>query len=262
MISSAVNLSADDPCLNDPSPVPPVREEAHGLFTEILQDYVFNGKVDYRNLHNDKRLDEYLAQLAAANPDTIADLDSRLAFWINAYNAYTLKIICDNYPLKSINDLHFGGLYIGVLLRKTVWDKKIAMINGEEISLNHIEHNIIRPTFGDPRAHFALVCASKSCPPLRSEAYEGYKLNEQLDEQGRIFFNETDNNYFELNTRTAHLSKILNWYEKDFGGNSEEVLQYVAQFLPEELARDIYAFSKEWKVEYTDYDWGLNEWAK
>lgn len=232
--------------------------DANKIFTEILQAYVYQGEVDYPDLCKDGRLEVYLAQLAAANPDTIADSNSRLAFWLNAYNAYTLKIICDNYPVKSINDLSFGGLYIGAVLKKTVWDKKFVVIDHEKMSLNHIEHDIIRKQFSDPRIHFALVCAAKSCPPLRSEAYEGCKLDRQLDDQGKIFFSEEKKNYFELKQRIAHLSKILDWYQKDFGKNKEDVLLYITRFLPDKLAADIRAHSKEWKVKYTDYDWSLN----
>jgi len=127
------------------------------------------------------------------------------------------------------------------------------------MSLNHIEHNMVRKQFGDSRIHFALVCAAKSCPPLRSEAYEGYKLDRQLDDQGKVFFSEQEKNYFELDQRIAHLSKILDWYEKDFGRNKKDVLLYITRFLTDELAADIRAYSKEWKVKYTDYDWSLND---
>lgn len=234
-------------------------QNVHSRFSEILRDYVNDGKVDYRELCKDNRLGIYITQLAITNPDTISDEKARLAFWINAYNAYTIQVICDNYPLKSINELHFGGLYIGTLLKKTIWDKKFVVINNQKISLNYIEHEIIRPMFQDPRAHFALVCASISCPPLRSEAFEGAKLDEQLDDQGRIFFGESIKNYFEINKMTAHLSKILNWYSKDFGENDEEILLYVTRFLPDDLAATIQASSKKWKIKHTKYHWNLNE---
>ena len=232
---------------------------ATSLFTEMLQDYVTDGKVNYPALREDDRLDTYLAQLAATNPDTLADKQAQLAFWINVYNAYTLKVICDNYPVKSINDLHTGGLIIGTILKKTVWDRKLVTINNQKLSLNHIEHQIIRAHFKDPRAHFTLVCASKSCPPLRPEAYAADKLDEQLDDQGKIFFSQSDKNYFELDKKIAHLSKILDWYAGDFGKSDEEVLLYVVGFLPENLAAEIRANPKKWKVKYTKYDWSLNE---
>lgn len=236
-----------------------VDNPSHQLFTEILRDYVRDGRVNYRELRNDDRLAAYLEQLAAANPEALADKNSQLAFWINAYNAYTLKVICDNYPVKSINDLHTGGLVLGTVLKKTIWDKDLAVINGKRLTLNQIEHAIIRKRFNEPRIHFALVCAAKSCPPLRSEAFEGERLDEQLDEQGRIFFSQPDKNFFEPGKKVAHLSKILDWYEGDFGKNDTELLQYISRFLPQELAASLQGDTKKWKVEYTDYDWSLNE---
>lgn len=234
-------------------------QEAHQLFTEVLQEYVHAGKVNYRDLCKDPRLDSYLEQLSDTNPDTIATREDQLAFWINAYNAFTIKAICEKYPVKSINELHFGGLYIGTLLKKTVWDKQFIVIHGEQMSLNHIEHEIVRPLFHDPRAHFALVCASVSCPPLRSEAFEGAKLNEQLEDQGRVFFSETYKNYFDAERKEAHLSKILDWYAKDFGEDDAAVLRFVARFLPADLAGQILSDPQAWRVRYTDYDWNLNE---
>jgi hypothetical protein len=235
------------------------QQEDHTLFTEILQDYVHDGKVNYRELCQDNRLETYIAQLAATNPDTISDEKASLAFWINAYNAYTIKVICDNYPINSINELHTGGMYIGTILNKTIWDKDFVIINNQKTTLNHIEHEIIRPLFQDPRAHFALVCASKSCPPLRSESYEGYKLEEQLDDQGRIFFKDSSNNFFEIDKKEAHLSKILDWYSKDFGKKNKEILLYITRFLPDDLAATIKANPEGWDINHTKYDWSLNE---
>lgn len=234
-------------------------DNSHFLFTEILREYVRDGRVNYAELRSDRRLGEYLQQLAATNPDTIADNRAQLAFWMNAYNAYTIKVICDNYPVKSINDLHTGGLIVGTVLKKTIWDKELAVVNGKRLSLNQIEHEIIRKRFNEPRIHFALVCAAKSCPPLRSEAFIGERLNEQLDDQGRVFFSQIDKNHFDPEKKIAHLSKIMDWYEGDFGKSDEEVLLHVSQFLSEELAASIAADPKKWRIKYTDYDWSLNE---
>ncbi|UCG53009.1 MAG: DUF547 domain-containing protein [Candidatus Latescibacterota bacterium] len=231
----------------------------HELFTAILAAHVRDGRVDYPKLCEDPRLSDYIDQLSSTDPEEIVDENERLAFWLNAYNAFTLKIICDNYPLKSINDLHFGGLVLGTALKKTVWDKEFIVINGEKMSLNHIEHDVVRPRFGDPRAHFALVCASVSCPPLRSEAYEGHRLDEQLDDQARVFFSERDKNYFDAENKEAHLSKILDWYSKDFGDNKREVLLYVSNYLPKDLALKIQEDPGAWTVKHTKYDWNLNE---
>ncbi len=231
----------------------------HTLFTEILTDYVHDGHVNYGDLSKDSKLETYLEQIAATNPDSILDENARLAFWINAYNAYTLKVISDSYPIKSISELHFGGLIIGTLLGKTIWHKPLATINGEALSLNNIEHDIIRKNFKEPRIHFALVCAAKSCPPLRSEAFTGERLHEQLEDQGRTFFSQKNKNHFDEEKKVAHLSKIMDWYADDFGKNEEEVLVYVSRFLSNELMKSIQTNQQEWEIKSTDYDWSLND---
>jgi hypothetical protein len=229
------------------------------LFGATLEDYVAGGRVDYRGLCDDDRLAQYIGYLARTDPAGIESENARLAFWINAYNAYTLKVICDNYPVESINDLHFGGLAVGTVTRKTIWHKEFAVIGGETYSLNHIEHEIIRPVYDDPRAHFALVCAAKSCPPLRSEAYTGGRLDEQLDDQGRVFFADAEKNRFDAASKTAHLSKILDWYAGDFGDGREELLSFIARYLPPDIRDGILEAPADWRVKHTHYDWSLNE---
>lgn len=228
--------------------------ESHGLLTEILRDYVHDGLVDYKTLRADRRLDRYIQQLAHTDPDRIDSEKARLAFYLNAYNAYTLKIICENYPVKSINDLHRGGLILGKVLKRTMWDRPFVTINNHKTTLNAIEHQIIRPVFKDPRVHFALVCAAKSCPPLRSEAYEGDKLDEQLNEQARKFLADRSKNSFDNKNKVASISKIFTWFAQDFGGTDEKVLAFIANFLPEENAE-----LSSWRIRYVEYDWSLNE---
>lgn len=121
--------------------------EQHAVFTEVLQAHVKNGWVNYQDLCSDQRLQKYIDQLAATDPEMLSSREEKLAFWINVYNAYTLKIICDNYPLKSISDLHTGGLIFGSVLKSTVWHKKLVTVNNELTSLDHVEHKIIRPVF-------------------------------------------------------------------------------------------------------------------
>lgn len=232
--------------------------ESHSLFTAILQDHVEDGVVNYGDLRSDARLGAYLDQLSAAAPESLANDDDKLAFWINAYNAFTLKIVCDNYPIESINELHFVNRYVGWLLKKMVWDKKFIEIAGKRISLNHIEHEIIRKEFKEPRAHFALVCASKSCPPLRSEAFEGSELDAQLQDQGRAFFADSKRNRVDSERKTVHLSAIFSWFKKDFGRTDRDILEFAAQFLSESTARAILSNPGAWTVEHLDYDWSLN----
>jgi hypothetical protein len=231
----------------------------NSLFTEILTNYVRGGLVDYKNLKNDTRLDDYIDQLSETDPQAFENIDDEKAFWINVYNAYTLKFIIEEYPVESINDLHWGGLYLGTVLGTTVWDDDKIVVNNVKLSLNNVEHDTLRKSIGDERIHFVLVCASISCPNLRNEAYEGFKLNEQLEEEARIFFNDQTKNRFDPETKTAHLSKILDWYGDDFGNNKQEILKYVTNYLNEDLANKIKANINEWQIEFLDYSWDLNE---
>jgi len=233
-------------------------QSRHQLFSDILADYIRDGFVDYANLRHDGRLDTYITTIAKTDPDTVQSTNSRLAFWINAYNAYTLKIICDNYPVESINDLHWGGLVVGSILNKTIWDKDFVVIDGEHMTLNAIEHDIIRPIFMDPRAHFALVCASKSCPPLRSEAYEGESLDSQLDDQSRIFLTNPAKNSFDAGAKRARISKIFDWFGEDFGSDDAQILLFISTYLSGEVSESIRRDPKSWDVGHNDYDWSLN----
>lgn len=234
----------------------------NSLFTDILNEYVKDGLVDYRLLKNDERLDKYIDQLSNTNPEKFKNEDDKKAFWINAYNAYTLKFILEEYPVESINDLHWGGLYLGSVLGTTIWDKDKILINNKSLSLNNIEHDTLRKKIGEVRVHFALVCASISCPNLRHEAYEGIKLNEQLDEEAGKFFNDQTKNTFDVITKTAFLSKILDWYDDDFGNNEQEILRYISQYLNEDLANKINADIEEWQIKYLDYNWDLNDYNR
>jgi len=235
------------------------KKDQHLLFTQILNDYINNGLVNYIKLKDDERLDKYIEQLENTNPDNLLTDEYKLAFWINVYNAFTLKFIIEEYPVESINDLHWGGLYLGSLLGTTIWDDEKIIINGKRLSLNNIEHDIARKKYNEERVHFAMVCASLGCPQLRSEAYEGYKLNYQLNEQAKLFFNDKSKNKFDVQTKTAYLNKILDWYDNDFGKDKREILIYVSQYLDENLAKYIKDNLNEWQIDYLSYDWDLNE---
>jgi hypothetical protein len=224
------------------------------LFTEVLKAHVKDGRVDYVGLKADSRLASYLEQLSATDPAKLASDQERLALWLNAYNAYTLQLIIDRQPAKSM-----GGLALGSLLRTTAWDIPFAVIGERSYTLNQIEHEVIRTRFKDARAHFALNCASGSCPVLRSEAYEAEKLDRQLDEQGRLFLRDSTRNRFELGTRTAYLSSIFKWYQKDFGEGDCGALLAAAKYASAEVRKAIEADPTTWKVEYLAYDWSLND---
>ena len=170
-----------------------------------------------------------------------------MAFWVNVYNIFTLKLITDNWPVKSIMDLDGGK----------VWDRKWITIEGSTYSLNQIENDIIRP-MGDARIHFALVCAAKSCPPLRSEAYTADRLNEQLDDQGQTFIGNKKLNRFSSSDQRAKVSKIFEWYGADFGSTSADLIRFLAPYAPASARSSMKAAPSGWKVSYLNYDWSIN----
>jgi hypothetical protein len=229
----------------------------HSLFTAVLKDHVKDGRVNYKAIKTDDRFKQYIELLKKTDPSGLQGMD-KLAFWINVYNAYNIKMICDAYPVKSPMDLGSGGLVLGTVLKSTAWDKKNVDVGGKIMTLNNVENDIIRKV-GDPRVHFAMVCAAKSCPPLRSEAYEAAKLNEQLEDQGRDFLAQTKKNTFNFEKKTASVSNIFNWFQSDFAKSPQEVLKYVSRFLPKDKGDMLAANAKDYSVSYTEYDWSLNE---
>lgn len=231
----------------------------HSVFTAVLSDHVVEGRVDYAAIAQDERLDTYLADLAQTDPSALSTEAEQLALWINAYNAYTLRLVADAYPIDSIHDLATGGRIVGWLIRRTPWDIRFAEVGGKAYTLNEIEHEIIRARFAEPRIHFAIVCAAVSCPPLRSEAYITDRLDEQLDDQGRRFLNDSRHNTFDLADRTARISQIFSWFRKDFGANDREVVAFLARFAPAEAAADMVARPGDWRVQHAPYGWALND---
>lgn len=230
----------------------------HKLYTAILSDHVHEGRVDYETLKSDARLAKYLGQLAKTDPAQLADESARLAFWLNAYNAYTLQLVLNHQPEKSITQIGKGGLILGSIFKTTAWDIRFAEIGGKKYTLNEIEHEIIRQKFQDSRAHFALNCASGSCPVLRPEAYTADDLDAQLEDQARDFLADSSRNRFDLKTRTAWLSAIFSWYQKDFGKDKYGALLAAAAYAPDDVRESIEADPKSWKVKYLSYDWSLN----
>lgn len=193
------------------------------LYAELLGKYVHNGAVDYQGLKKEEgKLDRYLKVLEEADTKALPRKE-RFAFYINAYNAWTIRLILSAYPgIKSIKDL--GTLF------KSPWKKKIARIDGDVITLDNIEHDILRPRFKDPRIHFAVNCASKSCPPLRSEPYRGDVLDQQLTEMTKAFINDPERNRLQGNT--LYVSSIFKWYSEDF---NEDIVGFFTKYARGEL---------------------------
>ncbi|MBI2924347.1 MAG: DUF547 domain-containing protein [Verrucomicrobia bacterium] len=230
-------------------------DQTHAAFDGLLKKHVRDGWVDYAALKADlKPLNAYLDSLAAVSEKDFNRWPEkeRFAFLINLYNATTLKLIVDHYPVKSIKDI--GGFLSGP------WKQEVVRLFGRATTLSAVEHNIIRAQFHEPRVHFALVCAAKGCPALRAEAYLGTRLDEQLDDQGRVFLAQAQKNRVDAGARVIFLSPIFKWFAEDFEAKSGSVLAFVKPYLPENARRAVE--QDGFKIKYTDYDWSLNDLSR
>lgn len=211
---------------------------SHAAWDSLLQKYVSaTGQVNYKALKADPTgLQAYCRLLAENTPREAWSRAEKLAYWINAYNAFTLKLIVDNYPTASI--LRFDG-------GKT-WDVKRITLGGKKYSLNQIENEIIRPQFKEPRIHFALNCAAKSCPPLYNRAYTAENLEAALESRAKQFINNAS--YNNLSAGKAEVSKIFDWYGADFG----DLKKYLSRYANTPVRATA-------TVSFKEYDWDLNE---
>ncbi len=218
------------------------------LWDEVLKKNVSpGGWVNYEQLHRDPAvLDAYIASLAGVQLDAM-DRNDKLATLINAYNAFTLRLILDHYPLKSIKDIP----------EKERWTAKRWNLGGHTWSLDEIEHERIRPKFNEPRIHFALVCAAVSCPPLRTEAYVGSRLDEQLEDQTKYVHHHPRWFVFDAKSSVVHLTSLYKWYGRDFEeATGQSVLKFAARYdAPLKAALDA---GHTPTIEWIAYDWALN----
>lgn len=227
---------------------PAAARAGNDAYAALLARHVRGDRVDYQGLLADKaRLEAYLDALAATDPDPFGR-EGRMAYWINAYNAWTLKLIIDHLPLKSIKDI--GRFW------STPWSLRFVRLPDRTVSLDYVEHDILRPRFKDPRIHFAINCASLGCPPLRAEPYVAERLDAQLDEQARAFINDPARTRLEGDT--LHLSRIFSWFDNDFKGR-KGVIEFVRRYAEGELKARLDALGDSVKLAYLDYDWALND---
>ncbi len=212
-------------------------DEIHQPFNNLLQKYVTStGSVNYLGLKQDEKiLDKYLNELSKNIPDNSYSRNASLAYWINAYNAFTLKLILDNYPLKSITDLNNGK----------PWDVKWITLGNKKYSLNNIENDIIRPGYKDGRIHFALNCAAISCPPLLNKAFTANNLEELLEARTSSFINSQAN---DLGATKITVSKVFDWYKKDFG----DVNAFINKYSKTKINKNAF-------ISYKEYNWNLNK---
>ncbi|NCN27811.1 DUF547 domain-containing protein [bacterium] len=175
--------------------------------------------------------------------------NDQMAFLINSYNFFTIKLIVDHYPVKSIKKI--GGWF------SNPWKKKFFQLLGEERSLDEVEHEMLRRDYSEPRIHFAVNCASKGCPPLQSLAFRSETLDKQLESAALNFINSNAFNRYQPKTNTLELSSIFKWYGNDFG-NEMELKTFIAK-RHLNLKKKTDELIKETKIVFLDYDWSLNE---
>lgn len=248
---------------------------SYDQYSALLSDYVNDqGMVDYAGLKSDRSdLDAFIVSMGTLHPDTFSQWteNEQLAFWINAYNAITLQFVINVYPIEKGSLLN-RALYPDNSIRQIdgVWTELTASIMGERLTLDHIEHKILRKEFSEPRIHMAIVCAAKSCPPLRAEAFEPDKLETQLAEESTKFFANKNRFFVDERNGKVHISSILDWFGKDFVPLYNQQKEYsnfnrtegaVLDFISQHIDKKYGAYLKNqsYKISYLDYDWSLND---
>ncbi len=224
----------------------------HGPWSAMLSAYVTDGLVDYDAFKRDPRFPAYLQALGRVTPSRLPN-DERLAFWINVYNAYTIELINSRNERRSIRNINkrFGVTF------RSPWAEPIVRVDGRTLTLDDVEHVIIRKEFSDSRIHVALVCAALGCPPLRNEAFVAERLSAQLDDQARRFLSSRGKNRVDVAARTVYGSPIFTWYREDFGNTLAGVGRFWAPYVSDPAAQALLR-SGEFRWVDTEYDWSLN----
>ncbi|MHC4242899.1 MAG: DUF547 domain-containing protein [Planctomycetota bacterium] len=243
-------------------------------YAAVLKDHVDDkGMVDYKKLKAaPQRLNTLITAMSKVDQKSYErwNKEEKIALWLNAYNAFTLKALIDNYPIKS--SFFRSRIYPKNSIRQIpgVWNKIKFNVMGRDLTLGHIEHEILRKKFNEPRIHMAIVCAAMGCPPLLNKPYTGQRLNEQLDERSRRFITNPAKFKIDRNAGVVYLSPIFKWFKGDFvnkyapdkniSNNGKEVsavLNFIAGRL-EKPDRE-YLLAGDFKIKYLKYDWSLNE---
>jgi Protein of unknown function, DUF547 len=243
-------------------------------YAKTLSAYVDGqGIVNYKGLQADRKdLDAFVSSLAALDPELFGKWSDKekIAFWINAYNALTIRVIMDNYPIKAsfLSALRFPQNSIRQI--KGVWDEIQFPVMGRKMTLDNIEHDTLRTQFDEPRIHVALVCAALGCPPLRNEPYISARLESQLDDQARRFFKDSEKFRMDREQGRIYLSSIFKWFGGDFvkayrsdngfpgkGETERAVLNFASNYL--DRNEKSYLEKGGYSISYLPYDWSLNE---
>jgi hypothetical protein len=223
----------------------------HKDYDQLLQSNVKNGLLNYKAIkERPKGLHSYLDSLAKVEESTFNKWSEkeRLTYLINLYNAATIKLIVDNYPIKSIRDINKEG--------QGPWKLEVVHLFRKKITLDHLEHEIIRKNYNEPRIHFALVCAAIGCPKLPSQSFMSSKLEEQLASRTRLYLLDKDINFIDENNKTIYLSSIFTWFAEDFNKTHGSILEFVKEYLPAEEANKV---NSDYSLKFTEYDWTLND---
>jgi len=227
------------------------------LYATILAQYTrdvtqtVGTQVDYRGLRKSEQWPRLVDSLRASDPSRLHSAAQKKAFWINAYNILAIDRVVQGHPQQSIRDL--GSLF------RSVWKQPAGDIGGNPVTLDQIEHEILRP-MGDPRIHGAIVCASTSCPSLLREPWRADRLDEQFDRAIRRWLADpTKGASIERESNRIRLSSIFKWFAEDFAA-SGGVLRFVAGYLDESDAEWLRAHADDVEVVYLDYDWSLNRY--
>jgi hypothetical protein len=229
-------------------------DQSHNDLDILLHRYVREGHVFYRELKRNREiLDSYVGKVESVERSEFDSWNERerLAFLINAYNASALRQVVDAYPVKSVRET--GNILTDAL------DRKTARLFGRRLSLNQIKEELIRPSFDDPRYHFALCPAARSSPNLRSEAYLPGRLNVQFDIAAREFLRDQYRNRFDVETRQVLLAEMFRQYVSDFSKPTGSVLNFIGNYLPRDQREMLNLEPKELNVQFIAFDWGLNE---
>ena len=247
VVGLAVALTACTTVPTSFKPVDPLQpsEFSHRLLGQVVVSHVRDGVVDYPSIQADHRYTAYLAQLDRVDPTALATRNERLAFWINAYNAFAIKGI-----LKHDSPVTYLGRYRYFIGRE-------YRVGGAAINLYDLERQVLIKQFQEPLIHFAIVCASASCPKLQSWAYQPNQLDRQLDLAARAFINDPTRNRFDRTKKVASLSMIFKWFEDDFTSAAGSILSYVTRYVNDsELVQDL--TQSDYRIEFLEYDWSLN----
>ena len=223
------------------------RFDSIDILAKVLKKHVKEGLVDYSGLKSSPgQLNEFLDKTSSVTRQSFNrwDKNKQLAFLINLYNASTLALVQENYPVKSIKDIagSAGG----------PWEQPVVNLFGENITLNSLESEVIRKNYQEPRVHFALVCAALGCPVLINKPYEPQILDEQLELQTQAFLGDITKNSIDVNKELIMLSPIFSWYKEDFIAVSGSVIGFVNPYFGNQA-------NTGFAIEYTEYDWTLND---